>query len=383
MDPNQNAPTKGSWEQDWEAATAKAAAYEESQNAKKSADAGANKDGAKEPEASGGEEGVQGAEDDQSGQIEQPEGSGEGSGSGDDDERQREASQQGRPEQVDRAARIARLKADAKELGWEVEANAVTVADRARFREEKRTFRQKLQAEAEEARAYLESEARKHGEGVQRAQKLQEAIDNNDLDGVARAIGRGSWNELTDEAFRRQMSPEHKELMELRRQRAEGERIRKQQAAEAETAARAREAHMQRQKYEKELASQIGALKDPVLAAFADDPMFVQGVMHYQQQEWDGEETISVQEAAKKALADAQAVHDKLSKRLGARAAPKPETQVPTSEATNAEQQRRKSPKNVSQREASDASANADGEFDEKAWTKKWSAQLKTSHPDN
>jgi hypothetical protein len=104
--------------------------------------------------------------------------------------------------------------------------------------------------------------------------------------------------------------------------------------------------------------------------------------MYYQEQEWDGEETIPVAEAAKRALADVQAVHAKLSKRLGVRAAQEPEVDVPTSGA-NAEQQRRKSPKNVSQREASDASATANGAFDEQAWTKKWATQLKNSQPDS
>jgi hypothetical protein len=108
----------------------------------------------------------------------------------------------------------------------------------------------------------------------------------------------------------------------------------------------------------------------------------VQGVMYYQEQEWDGEETISVAEAAKKALADARSLHDKLAKRLGARTAITSEVEGPTSEAGSAEPQRRKSPKNVSQREASDASANADNGFDEKAWTRKWAAQLKNSQPE-
>lgn len=387
MELEKNQPTKGSWDSDWKAAEAKAQAFEEKTNGKqwKSANEGSGKDGAEEPQAGGGQEELQGAADDQSGQVEQPERPSEGQGSGDDDEHQRQASQQGGPESLERAERIARIKADAEALGWQVEANAVTVADRAKFREEKRNFRNKLAAEADEAKRYLQDMAERHKEDIERARGLKEAIENNDLDGVARAVGRGSWNELSDEAFKRQLSPEHKELIQLRRQNAENERKRKEHEARAESEARAREAHQQRQKYRVELSKEIAGLRDKTLAAFADDPSFVQSVMDYQEEEWDGHETISVGEAAKKAFADARALYDKLSKRIGARATKQPEDDSePTGEANNAEQQRRKSPKTVPQKEVTDASANANqDQLDERAWSNKWAAQLKNSHPDS
>lgn len=130
----------------------------------------------------------------------------------------------------------------------EPEEKPPTVAERARWREQKRAERAKLAAERDRMIAEVRAEAAKVEERAAHTARVAKAMDlfeAGDLDGFAEAMGRRSWNVLQEEALHSMTSPVYKQLREMQRreeQRAEEDRRRAQANAEQErTAAQQRE----------------------------------------------------------------------------------------------------------------------------------------------
>jgi hypothetical protein len=372
---NHDAPIGKTWSDDWAAAEKKADAYEErnsgDDNEENEQRGSEEREGG--DEASGDEESSSSGEEAQLGE--------EPDGDGLDERGERDVSREGRVQRGDeevksRADRLKALRVEAAALGLEYEGNAVTVADRARLREEKRN----LKARLAEDRAAFEEEAAETTSRLQarvtKASKLEAAIEANDLDAIAQAMGVQSWNHLSEQALKRQLNPEHKELMRLRKEQRDGEENRKaQEKAYKEHEANQRH-HEQRQNYQREIVTALHQQKK--YKAFADDPLFISGIMKHQEANWDGEETLSLEEAAELALKDARFIYDKLHAKFGPRTASQSEQ---SASGTSAEKQgRRAPPKTVSQSEVADASGtDRSGDFDQDAWLKKWSPKIKNS----
>jgi len=277
-----------------------------------------------------------------------------------------------------RAERIKALREEAEALGLEYEGNAVTVSDRAKFREEKRNMKNKLAADRQ-AFEQEASEATKRLEaGAEKATRLEAAIEANDLDGIAQAMGQQSWNHLSEQALKRQLNPEHQELMRLRRENREKGENEKKLIKEQEEARQEQQRQVARQNYRTDVSEKLSKTKK--FKSFADDPLFLSGVLKHQEDNWDGEETLSLEEAGELALKDARLIYDKLHERFGGQAASQPENNTSASGTVAEKPGRKAPPKTVSQSEVADASGTDNsGEFDEAAWLKRWSAPIKDS----
>lgn len=378
-------PTNDTWAEDWAAAEVKADARNEAIADKESSNgqeervgSGTEEHGAEGSEASGGEdstgtdEGTQSGEESSRGDLEdggQGESSLEGGQQRDVEETKLEA--------LPRAERMKQLREEAEDLGLEFNANGVTIADRAKFREEKRTARHKLTSEREQFETRMREATTKLEERNSKSSQLQKAIEANDLDGIAQAVGSESWNHLSETALKRQMNPEHRELMKLKREARE----REAHAEQSQKTERARAVELQktqaRDTYRTTLPEKVKALKK--YEKFHDDPAFITSVLAHQEKNWDGEETITVEEASALAMKDARVIYDTLHARFGGRTASQSENQ--SASGTAAEKSSRKTlPKTVSQNEVADASGSTDStEHDEAAWLKKWSKPIANS----
>jgi hypothetical protein len=367
-------PIGKTWSDDWAAAEQKSAAYDDNKgddNEEVSESSGEELEGS--DETSSVEEGSASGEEAQLGE--------EPDGRDNEDGGQREVSRKrGLQRELDgkpRAERIKALREEAVALGLEFEGNAVTVSDRARFREEKRNLKNRLAAERQSFEEEANAATVRLQAQAEKATKLQAAIEANDLDAIAQAVGVQSWNHLSEQALKRQLNPEHMELMRLRReQREQIEHVKKQKVEYANHQA-AQEREQARAQYRTDVSQKLSASKK--FKAFADDPLFLSGVLKHQEANWDGEDTLTLEEASELALKDARFVYDKLHQRFGGRTAQQSENQ--SASGTIAEKPgRRAPPKSVSQSEVADASGTDDsGEFDQAAWLKKWSPKIKGS----
>lgn len=386
-------PIGKTWSEDWAAAEEKAAAYHGEQSDKAAAAAGENSDEAQhrseESLGSGTEEDESGDSEAGSGegseQADSSSQSGEESHGGDEQELggQREVSRDGglqREQQVlNDSDRLKAVKVEAAALGLEFEGQTILTKERASFREEKRNIRAKLAAERERFENESRDVVARIEENNEKSTRLQTAIEANDLDGIATAMGVESWNHLTEQALKRKLNPEHKELMALRRQKREGElQLEKQKKLAEQQQAQGAQAKARTQ-YRETIVAQTQ--KSKKYKQFADDPMFIAGVVKHQEKNWDGEETISVGEASELALKDARLIYDRLHSRFGGQAASQPENQSADGTQSVEKSGRSTPPKTVSHSEVADASGNADdsGEFDEAAWLRKWSTPIKNS----
>jgi hypothetical protein len=367
-------PIGKTWSDDWAAAEQKSAAYDDNKgddNEEVSESSGEELEGS--DETSSVEDGSASGEEAQLGE--------EPDGRDNEDGGQREVSRKrGLQRELDgkpRAERIKALREEAVALGLEFEGNAVTVSDRARFREEKRNLKNRLAAERQSFEEEANAATVRLQAQAEKATKLQAAIEANDLDAIAQAVGVQSWNHLSEQALKRQLNPEHMELMRLRReQREQIEHVKKQKVEYANHQA-AQEREQARAQYRTDVSQKLSTSKK--FKAFADDPLFLSGVLKHQEANWDGEDTLTLEEASELALKDARFVYDKLHQRFGGRTAQQSENQ--SASGTIAEKPgRRAPPKSVSQSEVADASGTDDsGEFDQAAWLKKWSPKIKGS----
>ena len=392
------------WEADWAKAEKAADAYfaqkeESNEGQEEQLGSGSTEDGG--PHASGDE----GSSDGEEQALDSEEHSGgQGDRRGERDEplegrQQREGAEEVQDEQsgsgesvsekpLTKSQRLAALKQEAADLGLEFDGSSVTTADRVNLREAKRKQRAKLQAEREEVEALLAQRTTEFEERLAKAEELGRAIESNDLDAIASIAGFDTWNKLSESALKRQLNPEHRELLKMRKEKADLEKQKAEQRKQAQERERQEQQQAARVEYREQLRDAIGTHKK--YKVFANDPMFVNAVMNHQEREWDGEETISLDEAGERAYNEAKLVYDKLSVYFGSQTASQSEKR-PSGEGQQAESESasetevaakpgRRPPKTVSHKSSGDSSG-APQPFSEKSWLEKWSTPMKNSSP--
>jgi hypothetical protein len=272
-----------------------------------------------------------------------------------------------------------------KAKGYEIHNRKVVSAERAKLWKK----REKLLAEVDQERAQAAAEIERHTstleEKYRRAIDLQKAMDSDDLDGVASAFGHKDWNELNQHALKQRLSPEHKRVMALQKeleQRKQAE-LKAQEKYQQEQQARLRQ-QKEREQLDN-LADDLADMKVPHFQTLAKDPSFVAGTLNHLRNNWDGHETIPVQEAANLAYLDAKKLYEKLHTHFGGgarNAASEPTSgstaEIPATGGTDGK--RRKPPKTISQTQVAEASAPQEFDpDDDDAWLAYHTKQLADS----
>ena len=208
----------------------------------------------------------------------------------------------------------AQLEALAKKLGFAIDGNGVTVAERADFRRA-REKREKEWADREAKLLEREKSTPEDAEFARTGRAILDAIERGDPDAFAREVKAKDFNEFQQNMIRRLADPNYGELRKLQQWKDDQEKLRvqqeEQQRQNAENAKRA-EAY---KSYMATLSATCKASADPLVASMHDDPLFLQAVYNIQEQNWDKDlmRTCTAEEAiAKAARGAAKPLKDEL-----------------------------------------------------------------------
>jgi hypothetical protein len=306
-------------------------------------------------------------------------------------------------------AERAQLLGLAKKLGFEVDDKRVDTAERAefrRYRQEQRNALAAAQADLEKKRAEAEehyskrtSEAEKAAEErlaqaqseLEFANKLSQAAEDGDYDGLAVLLGRKDWNELQQDVIAKFADPGYKELQQLKRWKQEQEEEKLKTKAEQERAEKERKAEEERQAkelqrqqeiqarqqqlaaYHKQLSEQMAASEDPLTRVMSSDPSYIAAIVRIQQENWDEEtkSTVTAEQAAKLAIRGAPAplldemknLYQRLHTVFGSAGQPQTATAQPANTPSTPQGEKRPAPKSAPVPTKGTKAASAPGKF--------------------
>lgn len=305
-------------------------------------------------------------------------------------------------------AERAQLLELAKKLGFEVDDKRVETKDRAEFRRykdgQKATIAkleadlERKRAEAEEhyskrtaeAEAKAEERLREAEKELEFSNKLSQAAEDGDYDGLAVLLGRKDWNELQQDVIAKFADPGYKELQQLKRWKQEQEEEKLKTKAEQERAEKERKAEEERQAreiqrqqelqarqqqlaaYHKQLGERMAASEDPLTRVMSSDPSYIAAIVRIQQENWDPEteSTVTAEQAAKLAIKGAPAPliseMESLYKRLHSVFGGAAAVQTPSAQAANTEstpQGEKKAPKSAPVPTKGTKAASTPGKF--------------------
>lgn len=237
-------------------------------------------------------------------------------------------------------AERAQLLELAKKLGFEVDDKRVETKDRAEFRrwrESQKSTISKLEADLERKRAeaedhYSKRTAEAEAKAAERlkeaeselefSNKLSQAAEDGDYDGLAVLLGHKDWNELQQGVIAKFADPNYKELQELKRWKVQEEEARVKAAKEAEAKAaeeKRQQEELTRQQqhqqemqarqqqlaaYHRQLSEKMATSEDALTRSMSSDPSYVAAIVRIQQENWDPEteSTVTPEQAVKLAV---------------------------------------------------------------------------------
>lgn len=223
-----------------------------------------------------------------------------------------------------REAKRAQLKALVEELGLNLVDGEISTTERIAARNAK----QKNEAWVKQKEAELAKKDAEYGEKLSRSQAVMDAYERGDPDGFAKALGAKDFNEFQTSFIKRLADPNYNELRRLQQKVEEKEAAEKKAAEEATKRAQGAEYQKARAAYMQNLTATCSKSANPLVAAMADDPLFLEAVYKIQEENWDpdAQATITVEQAIKKAMRGAKTdleselrgLHERLSKGFAA-----------------------------------------------------------------
>lgn len=249
------------------------------------------------------------------------------------------------------ADKLAQVRALAQELGLEFDNGRVSSSERADFRKWKADQRARIAAQEAEVTSKVTEIEGKHKERLTRAEQIEKAAEDGDYNGLAQLLKAKDWNDLQRAVVDRLADPNYKKLRELEQWKADQAEREQKQIAELEqqrvSAARQQAivAHINT------LSAEMRTSKDPVVSAYHDDPAVLQTIYRIQEEQFDGERTVSAAQAlrlsvrgAKMTLIDElRSMHNRGSRAFGA-PLPRPAPPVQAQSAPIAPDMRRPAP---------------------------------------
>ncbi len=179
------------------------------------------------------------------------------------------------------------LEIISRKLNYAIDGQAVTVAERKKFRDDQRAAKQQLEEWKRNVANEVEGKVKESAAEIEFGRALKAAHETGDYDGVARALGKKDWNELQGDYIARLADPNHQRLTELERKLQEKERAEEEQRKQYEQ--RERQAQQQRAilQYKQGVAAEMEGSDVGPLRALAKNPDVVNMVYsiradHYQ-----------------------------------------------------------------------------------------------------
>lgn len=208
--------------------------------------------------------------------------------------------QEGDPEPAEAAPEKPAARPKVVEAPAADDEGEVTVRERAAWRETRRKQHEAFQAERAKGHAELEKMRAEAQAEIEFGRSIRKAYEDNDPNALAKLLGAEDWNKLEENYISRLADPNYKELQSVKRKLEEREKGEEETKKTAEARARA-EAHAQAvQAHIAGMSNEMKEHKNPALAALAEDAWFVHTVFNIQKRHWDGESTISFEQALDK-----------------------------------------------------------------------------------
>ncbi len=276
-------------------------------------------------------------------------------------------------------AKKAQFEALAKELGFKLDGQTVSVAERAQFREQRRKFNESTAAQQAQFDAKFKAQLAE----LDAPRAAFAAWQAGDYDGFAKALGEGDWNGLNRKAIQRHADPNYKLVQELRDKEAKREADEKAAKERAQREQKERATAQQVQTYKVNLGKLASESSDPVARAFADDPMFLDAVYLVQAENFvEGQDPISIEDAIRLSprrggsplLEELRALYKRAAAAFAAEQESDRHTQK--AESATAESPRaapalvKKTVTSISTKKATEASAPVAADTRSKAWLK-------------
>lgn len=193
------------------------------------------------------------------------------------------------------------LRTLAAKLGFEVEDRKLTTKERAEFRLKAKELRSEIDAELQQRREAFEAEVNPRRAQLDKAMALEAAHEAGDYEAIARILGNKDWDELQKTVIEKLSNPHYKEVQELKRWKEETAERERRAAAEWEQQQVAQRHAQAVAAHKADLSERMSRSNDPLIRAMHDDPGFIQAVFRIQQENWDGTETVSPEQAIRMA----------------------------------------------------------------------------------
>lgn len=171
----------------------------------------------------------------------------------------------------------------------EKESEAVSVSERAEFRNHQRREREKLAAE----RAAWEKEKATPPEDrqlVEWAKRLKDAKERGDPEAFAKELDEADFNSMQENWIKRLADPNYQELKRIQRELDERKKREEQQETEARERQTNQERAQMRQKVIDGMSERSSKSTDKLAVAMAKDPGFLGVIYQIQAENWDPEQ---------------------------------------------------------------------------------------------
>ena len=201
-------------------------------------------------------------------------------------------------------AELEQLKQLAAKLGFSVDEQRLSTAERAEWRKYTTNKQRELERLEQEANERVGNATKEFEERFQLADKVWDFKKTRDYQQLAKTLGFDDWDKLQEDVLAHHTDPNYRRIREMEerlaeKERAETERTQREEAAQLE----ARRIQGQNQ-YRADLSAKMAQSKDPLVREMAADPSFVMAVFRIQQEHYDPvrDATIEPEEAASKAI---------------------------------------------------------------------------------
>lgn len=230
----------------------------------------------------------------------------------DADEESKEA-----PEKAAADKELAQLKKLAEKHGFVLNDKGITKRDVAAFTDKKRRLNQKYVKERTELIQDYNSRVAQLEPIRAPFEAFNKALQENDLDELAKIAGFDGWNDLQAERLKTMNDPNYQKMRAIEKERNEEKAAREREKQEHERRMQQQEQQRALQEYHINLSRKAAASKDPLAKAMHDDPLFIKTIVSLQKDLIDPltRKTVSIEQALDYELPNGKTLRTNLEER--------------------------------------------------------------------
>jgi hypothetical protein len=221
------------------------------------------------------------------------------------------------PEKVAVDKELATLKKLAEKHGFVLNDKGITKRDVAAFTDKKRRLNQKFVKERTELIQDYNARVAQVDQVRAPFEAFNKALQENDLDELAKIAGFEGWNELQADRLKTMNDPNYQRMRALEKERNEEKAAREREKQEHERRLQQQEQQRALQEYHINLSRKAAASKDPLAKAMHDDPLFIKTIVSLQKDLIDPltRKTVSIEQALDYELPNGKTLRTNLEER--------------------------------------------------------------------